>query len=248
MALDCGAGKYLNNGACADCNPGYQAVYCPGDNLRHSCPGGTNTRYADLLNITVTSLTEPIQATPGATNAIYCQSRLDAQDPNGNRISITCNYRATMSSATTTWTDGYYYCGVQSYTAAGTGWYLSTERIEYYDEYNQFISKRNLPYPCTNAPAHAHYTGPGTGGDNCPWECDAGYGRHGDTCAILCAAGATTLRTDNLSFNIYSGTSCTTPAIYIGLTGGTCCVNLAPDFATGAINIDYGGATYHTVD
>ena len=40
----------------------------------------------------------------------------------------------------------------------------------------------DVPHYCTNAPAHSHYTGTGTTGNNCPWACDNGYHQNGTAC------------------------------------------------------------------
>lgn len=110
---------------------------------------------------------------------------------------------------------------------------------------------------CTNAPVHAHYTGRGTpdepksGGakdyNDCPWECDAGYGRSGDECISLCTSGISHLRTGDLSFNIYP-TPRSTPSLHVLYNGQVCYVSLSPGSATDAINVKYNGQIFHTVN
>ena len=107
---------------------------------------------------------------------------------------------------------------------------------------------------CTNKPAHSHYTSYSTPSvmyaveDNCPWECDADYGRSGDTCVPLCNAGATEFHVGNHVFNMYPNSACASPAIRIGLPNGICCVKLESGPAAGAINVKIGEDVWHTTD
>lgn len=66
------------------------------------------------------------------------------------------------------------------------------------------------------------------------------------TCASMCSLGATTLRTSNgLVLPLWS-TVQDTPSINVGLTGGTCYVNLMTGSGSG-INVQYDGNNYHAV-
>ena len=101
---------------------------------------------------------------------------------------------------------------------------------------------------CTNKPANAVFTGPGVTGNDCPWACSPGYSLTGpNTCTpSLCAAGATKLRVGNLTIPLYSA-KLTTPSINIRMAGGVCYVSLAAGHSAGALNINYGGVIYHSV-
>lgn len=68
-----------------------------------------------------------------------------------------------------------------------------------------------------------------------------------DTCKSLCTAGATQLHAGTYSFNIWPNGQCSSPALNIGLSGGTCCINLERNAGAG-LNINYNGTTYHTVN
>ena len=90
--------------------------------------------------------------------------------------------------------------------------------------------------------------------DRLPVACPAGTSTHTDTatsaddCEPLCGAGATEFHAGDLVFNMWPQGTCTTPALQIGIGEDVCCVNLAPGAATGAVNIQYEGKTYHTVN
>ena len=63
----------------------------------------------------------------------------------------------------------------------------------------------------------------------------------------LCGAGVTQLKTSGgLNFPLYS-TRATTPSLCVGYNNTTCYVDLESGSATGAININYNGVTYHTI-
>lgn len=66
------------------------------------------------------------------------------------------------------------------------------------------------------------------------------------TCASMCTAGGTTLRTSTGIVLPLWSTAQSTPSINIGLSNGVCYVNLEPGTGSG-INIQYGGNTYHAV-
>lgn len=83
--------------------------------------------------------------------------------------------------------------------------------------------------------------------------CLDGYEKQEDgTCAepapkqTVCGVGVSQLRVGDLSYPLWE--NCESPALWIGTEKGNCCVNLTPGQANGALNINYGGNTYHTVD
>ena len=65
-------------------------------------------------------------------------------------------------------------CGVDFYK---TGLVCSAVGIGYYSP----IADNNR-YACTNKPANSAYTGSGGGANNCPWSCDGGYVKNGESC------------------------------------------------------------------
>ncbi|MBD5388661.1 hypothetical protein HDR63_00180 [bacterium] len=103
--------------------------------------------------------------------------------------------------------------------------------------------------PCDNGPAHAHYTSYSTPSvmyaveSNCPWACDDGYGRVGDTCQPLCATGVTTLHAGDGVVPLF-GARPSSPALAVQAHGGICYGNLMPGRGTG-LNITVQGTTYH---
>ena len=134
----------------------------------------------------------------------------------------------------------------ERWRVANPGYYLSGYLFVEggYKEYTTVI-------PCTNAPLHSHYTGPGTPdiGD-CPWECDCGYVQSGNSCvaAGACAAGVSELRTSTgVAAKLYARPT-TSPSIHISYNGVECTACLAEGTSDNAINIGYGGKTYHTIN
>lgn len=86
--------------------------------------------------------------------------------------------------------------------------------------------------------------------DKCLLVCPDGEQYTGvGTCAALCSAGATTLNLGNgLSIPMYD-TKQIEPSINIGMTGGTCYVNLVPGATNdSALMVQYGNSLYHTVE
>lgn len=239
-AATCGAGYYLENSVCTECKPRVEAYYCPGDGQRYACPK-TDTDYAALTGWTVTTNGEAAWATNGtnSTSPSDCRSSFYFRDEDGSEILSEFAFNGVNY-----WGPGmdnvYYY-------AAGAGQYLSpfkaqSWRVWYYGT-----------KPCTNAPANAHYTGPGTpdapdgsvtDANDCPWACDTGFGRVGDECKPLCGAGVTQLRAGDTIVSLFL-TRHTTPALLVGINGVVCYGNLAVGNGDG-INIQYGGTVYHT--
>ena len=84
-------------------------------------------------------------------------------------------------------------------------------------------------------------------------KCPAGTSTHGDTagdaseCESLCTAGATEFHVGDYVFNIWPNSECASPAIRLGLSGGTCCVRLERNDGPG-LNVDIDGTVYHTVN
>jgi len=101
----------------------------------------------------------------------------------------------------------------------------------------------NDVFPCTNAPANAHYTGGGADND-CPWECDTDYARTtSDNCAKLCT-GTAKLRTDTISLNMYSEQT-THPSVALQYKNQVCYVRMQPGKKSNAINLVYKDTIYH---
>ncbi len=67
-------------------------------------------------------------------------------------------------------------CGLDLYKTALT---CSAVGIGYYSP-----AADNNRYSCTNKPANSTYTGSGGGANNCPWSCDAGYTKNGNSCVL----------------------------------------------------------------
>ena len=187
---DCGAGYWMNGTTCELCerteNPAY---YCPGDGTRHQCPVDTPEMiemYEQLTGgryILAGGYWTPASASL-ITNEKQCVHSIRIETSAGRY------YRDGYFDGEKYWAPGnsplWYVAFAGHYLS---GWlYLSTNH--WYSGVKE----------CTNAPANAHYTGPGTpdepvaGGkkdyNDCPWACDDGYKRNGNECVVaICTVG-----------------------------------------------------------
>ncbi|MBR1544880.1 MAG: hypothetical protein IJ638_02980 [Alphaproteobacteria bacterium] len=83
--------------------------------------------------------------------------------------------RGALSISDCTCNAGYEKSG-ESCSACGTGKYKSS-------------SGNGSCSSCTNAPSYAHYTSGGGSSNSCPWECNSGFIKSGNSC--VCPAGKT---------------------------------------------------------
>ncbi len=229
----CAEKFYLENGACTPCNT-YRPdpEYCPGDDRRYLCPT-TDTDYNALTGYTFIYGYEASYS--HGTFPEYCYSGMHFRDPYGNETLIECP-----------WNGQNYLCDRRLWYIAGTGWYLAD--FDFKSSYNWYSAVK----PCTNAPSHAHYIGPGTpdapdgsvtDANDCPWACDDGYGRVGETCKPLCTAGVTKIHVGAAVAPLFP-VKYTTPSLVVRTAGGLCYGNLTPGNGPG-INIRIGDTTYH---
>jgi len=237
----CSPGYYGNE--CTRCPSGY---YCPGDGEMYACPDDTTNWewYLNEMGLKITSDIPPASIwswnDDGGPGIIirHCVAGFSVATNKGG-VYIESKYNGTdyWSEKGLLWFDAYtgYYLSGYRFTS-GAAWYF---RIA----------------PCTNAPEHAHYTGPGTpdapdgsvrDANDCPWECDAGYGLHDDICVPLCATGISTINTaGGQKFNIYP-VRYSTPAVAIKYNDKICYAVLAPGRKNGTINIKMPDNTiYH---
>lgn len=241
-ATTCNDGEYLTDGKCTKCDTGY---YCPTGNTMIKCP--TNTQdwqqiYTDqgyevsfVSNVVYYSWSHDGSPVSQNTNchlglSAYTSIGVFYSEPVFNGIDYDINYDKLWFQAAVG-----YYLAKYYFTSANT-WYRGVKA-------------------CTNAPAHAHYTGPGTpdepksGGatdyNDCPWECNDGYGLHGDGCAPLCKAGMRYIKTGGgLVFNLYSARH-SSPTLAVRNNGTVCYGILVPGAGANTININRAGTIYH---
>ncbi len=236
----CGAGTYLQDRSCVICGSGF---YCPGDDIRYNCPTDTtnwNQILTDMgyeiISINIIGPWSWSDVGNNATRAEQCHTDL--------------NFSATIGTGyMEPWFNGTNYdtYRVIYWYGAATGYYLSgywfTSWASFYHSVKQ----------CTNAPANAHYTGPGTpdasdssvvDANDCPWACDDGYGRVDNSCVPLCDAGISHPRVGNLTLPLFPRTY-SSPTLAVGIGGRVCYGVLYPGRATGAINININGTIYH---
>ncbi|MBR1380005.1 MAG: hypothetical protein IJ560_00235, partial [Alphaproteobacteria bacterium] len=168
--LVCPAGTYRVNYSCEKCG---KESYCPGDNAQYECPQNTLTADQLLARENATSfgsvtIASTFHVTPQASPTDCYMRLLGLVVPNGTIGQITYGYNPDNEIYDIKTTLVYW-------SAAGVGYYLVNQYA-----YNSFYKSVRQ---CTNAPANAHYTGPGTPDvGNCPWECDSGFTLNENTC------------------------------------------------------------------
>ena len=237
-AWECRAGYYGSsaNGdtACEDCGNGY---YCTGGAQRVSC--STTIRadapMPDNVFSVSTGFDNAFFDRNHATRALdcYCDWYLSDETRTSYLKENSCMY-GPASHDYTAYTD----CRTGYYAAEPLGWG------------KWYTACR----PCTNKPENSTYTSYATPSvmyaveDNCPWECDVGYGRtpQGE-CRPLCDAGITKIHTGAIEIPLFASPH-TSPAINVRIPGGTVCFGgLVAGAASGAMNIRVGDTVYHTV-
>lgn len=246
----CGRGYYRRaDGECILCNSSVGPYYCTGDDTLTPCPAdpwdvAQYERYTGhklVSNGSISVWSNELDRLVCAPE--HCHHYVEFE-VNGSRYVM-----QGLWNGTNYWNDTHYWSKVAD------GWYLSDVSFTAGDGGALYLSVK----PCTNAPENAHYTGPGTPDDpvrsggrtdynDCPWECDAGYALRNGVCVALCGAGFTQLKSSTgVSVNVYAARP-STPALNISTSRGTCFVKLESGSANGAINVNYNGNTYHTVD
>ncbi len=236
-AATCDPGYYMESGSCTKCKTGF---YCPGDDTAHTCPTDTTDWRKIFSNLGHT--VQEFGKTKYMSWCINCP------------ISAPQHCVVGFDATTTT---GVVYVE-QPFT--GTDYHLNNDFYWYMAKDGYYLS----PYrstssrvwyrgtkSCTNAPAHAHYTGPGTpdapdgsvlDANDCPWECDDGFGRVGDECKPLCNAGITHIHAGTTTAPLFP-VKYTTPTLVIRTLGGICYGNLTPGNGNG-VNVTVAGTTY----
>ena len=245
-AFACDAGYYLNNNQCTECQDNH---YCPGDNQIYECPAFTYDNieedvYPMVVGYNVHSIGDIRLVSQWnyigyeMTNIERCVLVLSNVEVDQGRMHV---YRLEYSSQTGTYSRAF--SSSVLWNRANTGYYLDGTCSG--TNWCRRISE------CTNShPNNSHYNGSGTiHGNDCPWECDSGYGQSdGGQCLPLCGAGVTELHVGNLYFNVYANKN-TTPALNIKYNDTVCYVSLATGSGTNALHIKTdSGTVYHTVN
>lgn len=235
-AATCDAGYYLLDNKCVACGHGY---YCNNDE-RHACPIN-NANFTEINDGSIIRLDAPYTkgGTTTAPAITYCIGQIVAQNPSGK-------YKAECP-----WNGINYYdsCnGAFLWYEAYPGYYLSDYNFKSSAYWYRKVKA------CTNAPEYAHYTGAGTpdapdgsiiDANDCPWECDDGYGLHGNECVPLCGAGIQYIKTGGgLQFNLYP-VAYSSPALAIKYNNTICYGVLSAGASQNTININLSGKIYH---
>lgn len=238
----CDIGYYLSDGECVRCTSGY---YCPDENTEIKCPEDTNDwraifteRGYEVKSAVMTRYYSWASSGNPAYSIEHCHLGMNVETSVG-RFYMEPRFNGVgYNSYSMLW------------TSAKTGYYLSP--YSWTSSANWYGGVK----PCTNAPENAHYAGAGTpdepksGGatdyNDCPWECDDGYGLHGDVCVPLCGGGIQYIKTGGgLQFNLYS-VAYSSPALAVRNGTIICYGVLGQGTSKNAINVNVAGKIYHT--
>ncbi len=235
----CAIGAYMKNDVCTACE---SAMYCPGDNMRHSCLEllPDNSRTPDVLY--TLGFGNDLYRYGYTARDCYCMWNFDCANERNDPSCSTCTVAALCSHGPVR------DCIIIDKANCNPGYFP--------DGYPTQGPNYKRCSPCTNTPPeNAEYTGIGTSndlggtGDDCPWVCNSGLGRTAaDTCAPLCGAGITTLNTSTGVRVPLFAVANTSPAIHIKNKNGICHADLIQGTSENAIHIRYNGITYHTTN
>lgn len=244
MAATCDAGYWLDSSyGCTKCGvkhsggnvtqPVYD-VYCPGDDTQHRCEdekpnsgrtSGTASTIADCQCIEGYEI--------GNDGQCHACGAGKYKDVEGN--SLCMDVPAGKYGCVFDFRQGYYYAssGAARACECYTGYYCAGGSAQ--------------PAECP--------TGQTTSSDGAksPSDCKCidGYEMVDGVCVepkkqTPCSAGVSVLHAGDYAYPLYN--ECDTPAIWIGMPAGKCCVNLVRGGGNGALNIDYNGTVYHATE
>lgn len=232
-ATTCAVGSYLSaDGKCTACENGY---YCLGDNTHIACSNTLPTGSSQPSQVyTLLDGFSYARSYGRSSSDCYCRWDFFSEDEtyhNSFIVNVCFMGPATQSRV--------------EENDCNTGYYAT----------GYYSGNYTKCKPCNNAPENAAYIGYGSASHteltvtNCPWVCNDGYGRTADdTCAQLCTAGFTTLRTSiDIVVPVFHDKH-TSPAIHIKHSDTICYADLVPGTTTNAIHVNYNGQTYHTVN
>ncbi len=236
MTFTCNPGYYgssaNNDTSCADCGPGN---YCTGGTHRATCESTIPDNAPE----------------PRKISTLY-NGNWDDRDKHGTKISdYICDWYFDDETRTEYLQQARCSAGPEGYKYTHYYWcrpgYYASGPLTWGNWYTECLA-------CTNKPDHAHFTNYGTPSaasaveDNCPWACDAGYGKtSNNTCAQMCMSGITYLKSNGISVPLYA-TPQTSPANNVQLPGQSICYgSLATGGGADAINIQFNGTIYHSI-
>ena len=198
---ECDDGYYNNNGTCTLCEAGYM---CSGG-VKTACTGATYTETTGATSCTqcpaaivyanrVTAYGYWIEG--GVQTSRYgCRAAITEQDPTGD-YALSCSMnngdygtggsaRGCLAGQVTSCIAGRY-VPENDNPYGNVLWAPTVQNIEgnvcvdagagYYSPDGDLAR-----YACTNKPEHSSYSG-SAGSNNCPWECDTGYTKSGNSC------------------------------------------------------------------
>ncbi len=232
----CAPGYWMDNDVCTQCKDGF---YCPDGVEMLACPHNDTNDYAQMFGGTVIGKTSySTYSYDGVHDSIEtCYSSTGVRTSKAD-IHIQSYYRERVGTYTNT---------TPYWHNAAVGYYLSPYFVTTYKDWYSGAK------PCTNKPDNAHYTGAGTPDEpvlngatdynDCPWECDLGYGLIDGQCHPLCE-WATQICAGQSCYPVFRDVH-STPTIVLRIDAAHCFVVLRPGAATDGINIQVNGIIYH---
>ena len=217
--------------------------------------GATSATYTTEPPATLYACWEPCASgysksagTAGATACTSCNGGTFAQTTTSGCINCAIgSYNTAGSTANTACTA----CGAGTTNAAAAGTACGTtctnagasNGIWAMPNWNS-NSPMNV---CVLASCKTGYALTGSGTTTACNTCSAGYGMtDASTCEQLCQAGITKLNAGSVVVPLYKN-KLTTPAINIEYNSQTCYGSLASGAASNAVNVSWGGNTYHSI-
>ncbi|MCM1295125.1 MAG: hypothetical protein NC311_06260 [Muribaculaceae bacterium] len=171
--ITCMPGYWLNGNVCDKCGA---SAYCY-DNIKYACPSFNPDNFVlSDDNFVILSWTSPYSVQrPIASSASSCTiGSVRVKTARGEYLIYWPSWSVEKER---------YSGGTKVWKLAASGYYLSGPQ-----NLNSEIVYKNI-LQCTNAPEHATYIGSGTpDGNDCPWRCDDGYLRDGNSCT-MCPSG-----------------------------------------------------------
>ncbi|MBR1380404.1 MAG: hypothetical protein IJ560_02340 [Alphaproteobacteria bacterium] len=209
----CDVGEHMVNGQCKPCDV-YYHYYCPGECREVQCPIPDFNLYEDLFNGKMIQTDYKVLISKASSEMdCYAEGLVDTD--------VGTLYIQFRSDET----NGLYKRQAgKTYISVKPGYYL------------QWLEVGNIVWgykhysgasPCTNEkPANSHYvSAPNLTTNDCPWECDDGFGHTSDDrCLPLCRIGATAMN----GINIYAEKH-TKYAMAVPRGGATCWIHATRD-------------------
>ena len=229
----CGNGTWVASAkaACTDVTSGYHRgahdVSYGSTDIRYECPdgyaGSDGTRAA---NTSCYAACSAKTITGGSTTVVNAKEYYNGSAYPACTYNVNCKAKYGASGNKTS-NPACTLCNSTQYSAGGTATCTN----------------------CSGAPEHAYYHGGPFASSACEWLCETGYVRRTENqCAQMCTAGFHYLKSSTgVSIPLYTSAQTTHSIVVQSQSGAMCYASLAEGAASGAINVNLGGTTYHAI-